>query len=104
MTCWNVSQRFRSHSGGDRARVPHVCPAPRSPWAALIWRTPVMGLPVPVLDEQAETFLWDTANCFCMSLRAGWRTGDSWDFAYARTLPGYLTYTEDVRELDPRRP
>src|SRR3954470_4171083 len=39
----------------------------------------VVGLPVPALDEQDETFWWDTANYFCMSLRAGWRTGDPWD-------------------------
>jgi hypothetical protein len=62
----------------------------------------VMGLPVPVLDEPTEMFWWDTANYFQMSLRPGWRPGDPWDFAYARTLPGYPTYTSDVSDLDPR--
>jgi hypothetical protein len=28
--------------------------------------------------------------------------GTLWDFAYARTLPGYSTYTKDVTALDPR--
>src|SRR3954447_962106 len=62
----------------------------------------VMGLPAPVLDEQTETFWWDTANYFRMSLRLGWHPGDLWDYAYARTLPGYPTYTKDALDLDPR--
>jgi hypothetical protein len=44
---------------------------------------------------------WDTANYFRMSLRPGWHPGDLWDFAYARTLPRYPTYTQDVLNLDP---
>jgi hypothetical protein len=62
----------------------------------------VMSLPVPVLDEQTETFGWDTANYVRMSLRSGWRPGDPWDFANARTLPGYPTYTQEAASLDLR--
>src|SRR3954465_10130841 len=58
----------------------------------------IIGLPVPVLDERAETFSWDTANYFLMPPVDGpWRPGGKWRFAYARTLPGYPTYTSDVR-------
>jgi hypothetical protein len=62
----------------------------------------VIGLPVPDLDEQTEMFWWDTANYFRLSPRTGWHPDDSWDFAYARTLPGYPTYTPHVPALDPR--
>ena len=58
----------------------------------------IIGLPVPVLDERTETFWWDTANYFLMPPVDGpWRPGGKWCFAYARTLPGYPTYTSDVR-------
>ncbi len=58
----------------------------------------VIGLPVPVLDERTETFWWDTANYFLMPPVDGpWRPGGKWHFAYARTLPGYPTYTYDAR-------
>ena len=62
----------------------------------------VIGLPVPVLDEQTELFWWHTADYFRLSTRTGWRPGDPWDFAYARTLPGYPTYSRDVPNLDQR--
>ena len=39
-----------------------------------------------------------------MSLPQRRRPGDPWDFAYARTLPGYPTYTRDVPDSDPRWP
>src|SRR3954464_2696681 len=36
----------------------------------------IIGLPVPVLDERAETFSWDTANYFLMPPVDGpWRPG-----------------------------
>lgn len=58
----------------------------------------VIDLPVPVLDESTETFWGDTANYFLMPPIDGpWRQGGHWLFAYARTLPGYPTYTTDVR-------
>jgi hypothetical protein len=58
----------------------------------------IIGLPVPVLDERTEAFWWDTANYFLMPPVDGpWRPGGKWHFAYARTLPGYPTYTADVR-------
>ena len=56
----------------------------------------VIGLPVPVLDEQTETFWWDTANYFSAPLPHRWHPGDPWPYAYARTLPGYPTYSKDV--------
>jgi hypothetical protein len=64
------------------------------------WRMPVdvIGLPVPVLDEQSEMFWWDTANYFAAPLPPRWRHGDPWPFAYARTLPGYPTYSKDVSD------
>ncbi len=58
----------------------------------------IIGLPVPVLDERTETFWWDTANYFLMPPVDGpWRPQGNWRYAYARTLPGYPTYTADVR-------
>jgi hypothetical protein len=60
----------------------------------------VIGLPVSVLDEQTEMFWWDTGNYFSAPLPARWHPGDPWPFAYARTLPGYATYSQDVP--DPR--
>jgi hypothetical protein len=43
------------------------------------WRVPVdvIGLPVPVLDEQSEMFWWDTANYFSAPLPTRWHPGDS---------------------------
>ena len=62
------------------------------------WRMPadVIGVPVPVLDEQTEMFWWDTANYCSGSLPPRWRPGDAWPFTYVRTLPGYPTYSSDV--------
>jgi hypothetical protein len=62
------------------------------------WRMPidVIALPVPVLDEQAEMFWWDTANYFSSPLPQRWHPGDPWPYRYARTLPGYPTDSEDV--------
>ncbi len=58
----------------------------------------IIGLPVPVLDERTELFWWDTANYFLMPPIDGpWRPGGQWRYAYARTLPGYSTYTSDLR-------
>jgi hypothetical protein len=54
----------------------------------------VIGLPVPVLDEQAEMFWWDTANFFSTPLPTRWHPGDAWPYSYARTLPGYPTYSK----------
>ena len=62
----------------------------------------LMGLTVPVLDEQTEMFWWDTGHYFQISLRPSWRPGNPWDFAYARALPGYPTYTKDVSGNRPR--
>src|SRR5919202_7006531 len=60
----------------------------------------IIGLPVPRLDERTELFWWDTANYFLMPPIDGpWRPGGKWQFAYARTLPGYPTYTSDVSPL-----
>jgi hypothetical protein len=59
----------------------------------------VIGLPVPVLDEQTETFWWDTANYFATPLPHRWHQGDAWPYAYARTLPGYPTYSKDVPDV-----
>jgi hypothetical protein len=57
----------------------------------------IIGLPVPMLDVRTE-FWWGTANYFLMPPIDGpWRRAGRWRYAYARTLPGYLTYTSDVR-------
>ncbi len=58
----------------------------------------VIGLPVPVLDEQTEMFWWDTANYVSGSLPPRWHRGDPWPYAYARTLPGDPTYSRNVPE------
>jgi hypothetical protein len=50
----------------------------------------VIGVPVPVLDEDAEMFWWDSANYFRMSVVRIWHPGDSWDFAYMRAPAGVL--------------
>jgi hypothetical protein len=41
----------------------------------------VIGLPVPVLDEQTEPFWWDTANYFSAPVPPRWHHGDPWPFA-----------------------
>lgn len=72
----------------------HVIQAPMGD----TWRMPetVIGVPVPVLDESTETFWWDTGNYFFMvGSNMRHQPGDLWHFHYARTLPGYPTFTED---------
>jgi len=59
----------------------------------------VIGLPVPVLDEQTEMFWCDTANHFAGSLPPRWRAGDPWAYAYVRTLRGYPTFSKDVSDV-----
>src|SRR4051812_18957096 len=56
----------------------------------------VIGLPVPVLDEQTETFWGGTATYFSTPLHTRWDPAEGWPYAYARPLPGYPTYSEDV--------
>jgi hypothetical protein len=54
----------------------------------------VIGLPVPVLDEQAETFSWNTANYLTSPRQnARRREGEPWHYSYTRTLPGYPAYS-----------
>jgi hypothetical protein len=64
------------------------------------WRMPVdaIGLPVPVLDEETEMFWWNTANYFSAAPVQRWHHGDPWPYAYARTLPGYPTFSKGVPE------
>src|SRR5215212_8286504 len=59
------------------------------------WRMPVdvIGVAVPVLDEQTEMFWWDTANYVSGSLPPRWHHGGPWPHADARTLPGYPTFS-----------
>jgi hypothetical protein len=54
----------------------------------------VVGVPVPVLDEASELFWWDTGNYFMISGNPPKR-GEYWWYAFARTLPGYPTFTKD---------
>ena len=57
----------------------------------------VVGLPVPVLDESTERFWWDTGNYFFLPPANPPKPGGHWWYSYARTLPGYPTYTADLR-------
>jgi hypothetical protein len=56
---------------------------------------PVIGVPVPVLDEARELFWWDTGNYFMLPAANPPRRGGRWWYSYARTLPGYPTLTQD---------
>jgi len=56
---------------------------------------PVIGVPVPVLDERRELFWWDTGNYFMLPGANPPKPGRHWWYAYARTLPGYPTLTRD---------
>ena len=68
-SAWGMAPRYalaRLHGGpldGDLVQAP-----------LNQWRMPVdvIGLPVPVLDEQTEMFCWDTANYFSASLPPRW--------------------------------
>jgi hypothetical protein len=55
----------------------------------------VVGVPVPVLDETTEGFWWDTGNYFFLPAANPPKRGQHWYYAYARTLPGYPTFTRD---------
>lgn len=62
----------------------------------------VVGVPVPVLDETTERFWWDPGNYFFLSSANPPKPGRHWYYAYARTLPGYLTLTSDHKlRLEP---
>jgi hypothetical protein len=53
--------------------------------------------PVPVLNERAETFWWDTGNYFwAAGANAGRRPDEPWHYHYSRTLPGYPTFMQDA--------
>jgi hypothetical protein len=57
----------------------------------------VVGVPVPVLDEATERFCWDTGNYFMLPAANPPKPGSRWYYAYARTLPGYPTYSQGAR-------
>jgi hypothetical protein len=61
------------------------------------WPVNVVGLPVLVLDERTETFWYDTANYFMLPAANPPKPGRRWWFAYARTLPGWPTPSEQGR-------
>jgi hypothetical protein len=57
----------------------------------------VIGVPVPVLKERAETFWSDTGNYFwAAGANAGRRPDEPWHYHYSRTLPGYPTFAKDA--------
>ena len=56
---------------------------------------PVIGVPVPVLDQARELFWWDTGTYFMLSAANPPKRGGCWWYAYARTLPGYPTLSRD---------
>jgi hypothetical protein len=53
----------------------------------------VIGVPVPVLNEATETFWWDTGNYFMVPGANPPKPGRHWYYAYARTLPGYPSFS-----------
>jgi hypothetical protein len=61
------------------------------------WPAKVVGLPVLVLDESTETFRYDTTNYLMLPPANPPKPGQRWWFAYARTLPGWPTRSEDYR-------
>ena len=56
---------------------------------------PVVGVPVPVLDESTERFWWDIGNYFFLPAANPPKRGKHWYYAYARTLPGYPTLSRE---------
>src|SRR5689334_11874944 len=57
---------------------------------------PITGVPVPVLDETGETFWWDIGNYYMLRAANPSKPGGPWYYAFARTLPGFPTLTQDV--------
>jgi hypothetical protein len=58
----------------------------------------VIGLPVPVLDEQTEMGGIPANYVSARGVPPRRHPRAPWPFAYARTLPGYPTYSDDVRD------